>query len=643
MNLPTVYQQFIHKSRYARWNNEEERRETWDETVDRYFTFMCEHLENKHAYKIPVKLHKELKDAVLNLEVMPSMRALMTAGPALRRDNVCGYNCSYLPIEDARAFDETLYILMCGTGVGFSVERRYVDKLPIVNEHFENSDTTIIVGDSKAGWARALRELVAMLYAGQIPKWDISKLRPAGARLKTFGGRSSGPEPLDSLFRYTVGLFQRASGRKLTSLECSDFICEIAQVVLVGGVRRSALICLCDLEDTLMRHAKSGEWYLTHPTRRLANISAVYNGKPDIGLFMEEWHALYMSKSGERGIFNRQASTNQAIKHSRILSHLPFSVSTPEYGTNPCGEIILRPYQFCNLTEAVIRGNDTAEDIERKIRLATILGTFQATLTSFKYLRKVWTRNTEEERLLGVSMTGIMDHPKLSKSAGLSKWLEDLNTLVKTINIEFADTLKIPHSASGTCVKPSGTVSQLVLSASGMHDRDSPHYIRTVRGDNMDSLTKFLKESGVPNEPCINSPDSTTVFSFPIKSPKNAVFKNDRTAIEHLELWHVYRNNWCTHNPSVTISVAENEWMEVGAWVYKHFDEIGGISFLPKSDHIYKQAPYQAITTKEYGELVAAMPDVDWAKLEEFEKEDNTIGSQELACHGDTCEIVDIG
>lgn len=635
MSLPTDYQTFIATSRYARWLDEEKRREYWPETVSRYIEFMDQNLRDTHKYKMDPVLKAELLDAIINLDVMPSMRALMTAGPALQRENVAGYNCSYTPINHPRCFDEILYILMNGVGVGFSVERDDINQLPIVNEHFEKSDTVISVADSKAGWARALRELISLLYAGQIPSWDMSAVRPAGSRLKTFGGRASGPEPLEDLFKFTVNIFQNAAGRKLYALECHDLVCKIAEVVVVGGVRRSALISLSNLSDGRMRNAKSGEWWTDNPQRALANNSVAYSETPGMDAFMEEWLSLYQSKSGERGIFNRQAAQAQAAKNGRREYNHAF-------GTNPCSEIILRPHQFCNLTEVVVRSNDSFSDLKRKVRLATILGTFQATLTDFKYLRKVWKDNTEDERLLGVSLTGIFDNKNMigKGSYQVGPNLKELRQEAVLTNAKYAKEIGIPQSTAITCVKPSGTVSQLVDSASGIHPRYAEYYIRRVRGDIKDPLTKFLMDAGVPHEPDVMNPDNMMVFSFPQKAPSKVT---SLTAIQHLELWLAYQENWCEHKPSITVSVAEDEWMRVGSWVWDHFDEVSGISFLPKSDHTYRQAPYEAITKDEYDELVNASPKkIKWEKLSEYELEDNTESSQTFACTSDACEVVDI-
>ena len=636
--LPTDYQNFIALSRYARWKDDEQRRENWGETVDRYFSYMTSHLKGNYDYNLTKALKDKLTQQIMDLGVMPSMRALMTAGPALDRCHVGGYNCSYIPVDSPRSFDECMYILMCGTGVGFSVERENVDKLPIVNEHFEDSTTIITVADSRPGWAKALRELIAMLYVGQVPKWDVSQVRPAGARLKTFGGRASGPAPLVELFQFCIQKFKGAKGRRLFPIECHDLMCKIGEVVVVGGVRRSALISLSNLGDDQLRHAKSGEWWdepdkniKREGQRALANNSVAYKNKPEMGTFMREWTSLYESKSGERGIFNRQAAKVKASENGRRdIDH--------EFGCNPCSEIILRPYQFCNLTEVVCRATDDLASLTEKVRMATILGTFQSTLTNFKYLRKIWKDNTEEERLLGVSLTGILD---------TNIWTEEILTMLREVAVEtnkkMAKDLGIPQSTAITCVKPSGTVSQLVDSASGIHARHNDYYIRTVRGDNKDPLTQFMKESGISSEPCVMKPDSTTVFSFPMKSPEGAVTRTQMSAIEQLEYWLMFQRHWCEHKPSVTVSVKEDEWMDVGAWVYKNFDEVSGISFLPFSDHTYAQAPYQDIEREEYLELKQIMPkSIDWSKLADFEKEDTTSGGRELACTADACEVVDL-
>jgi len=626
------YQQFIAKSRYSRFLPEKNRREHWEESVDRYFTFMFNHLEEKYKFSPNNDLRLELINAVKNLDVMPSMRAIMTAGKALDRDNTAGYNCSYLPIDDPKAFDEAMYILLCGTGVGFSVEHKYVTQLPEVPDQLFDSETTISVADSKEGWAKALRQLIALLYSGEMARYDLSKIRPAGARLRTFGGRASGPGPLDELFRFVTDKFKGAVGRKLTSLECHDILCKIGEVVVVGGVRRSAMISLSDLEDDRMRSAKSGNWWEHNAQRALANNSASYISKPDIGQFLQEWTSLYNSHSGERGIFSRAASKTQAAKNGRRDSDYDF-------GTNPCSEIILRPYQFCNLTEVVVRAEDTVADLANKVRIATILGTFQSTLTHFPYLRKIWQKNTEEERLLGVSLTGILDNPWMGRVCeSTTQSLEYLRDVSITTNNEFATRLGIPVSAAITCVKPSGTVSQLVNSASGIHTRHSEYYVRRVRGDKKDPLTKFLTDSGIPTEDCVMRPDSTAVFSFPVKAPESSRTREHLTAMQHLDLWLMYQRHWCEHKPSVTISVKEDEWMDVGAWVWRNFDEISGISFLPWDGGSYRQAPYEECTKEQYEELKAKMPEtIDWDNLKE--EEDNVEGAQTLACVAGHCEI----
>ena len=624
------YQKFIAISRYARWMDDAGRRETWEETVSRYVDYITE--------KVKGQLPKtEMFDAIHNLEVMPSMRALMTAGSALERDNTAGYNCSYLPIDDPKAFDEAMYILLCGTGVGFSVERQYVNQLPEIPQSIEDVDTVIDVQDSKEGWAKALRKLIGHLYMGEAPSWDTSKVRPAGARLKVFGGRASGPAPLIDLFTFTTSLFKHNAGRKLSSYDCHNLMCKVGEVVVSGGVRRSAMISLSNLSDGRMRHAKSGQWWETAPQMALSNNSVCYTDKPDGETFLREWTSLVESKSGERGIFNRLSAKEQAKKFGR-------RDADHEFGTNPCSEIILRPYQFCNLTEVVIREKDKFDDLKRKVRLATILGTAQSTLTKFPYLRKIWQRNTEEERLLGVSLTGIMDNELTSgRKHGLDKTLEKLREIAVETNKEWSAIFAIPQSTAITCVKPSGTVSQLVDSSSGIHPRHSSYYIRTVRGDNKDPLTNFMVDSGIPSEPDVMKPDTQTVFSFPMKSPKKSVKRDDMTAIQQLQTWLTYQRHWCEHKPSVTVSVRDDEWMEVGAFVFKHFDEMSGVSFLPHSDHTYQQAPYQDCTEAVYNEFSGKFGNIDWKSFINYEKEDNTKSSQTFACSGDSCEIVDIG
>ena len=635
--LPTQYQQFIHLSRYSRWLEDEGRRETWSETIERYFNFFEGHLEEMCDYKLDKKTKDELETAILEQKVMPSMRCLMTAGEALKRENIAGYNCSYVAVDRVAAFDEILYVLMNGTGVGFSVERQFTAKLPVVAEEFFHSDTMIQVADSKLGWAKALKELVGMLYIGQIPRWDLSKIRPAGAPLKTFGGRASGPEPLERLFEFCVTTFQNARSRRLSSIECHDIVCKIAEIVVVGGVRRSALISLSNLSDDRMRHAKSGQWWNDNGQRALANNSACYTEKPDMGIFMDEWKSLYESKSGERGIFNRASANKMAEKTGRR------QIEGHEFGTNPCSEIILRDREFCNLSECVVRPTDTRETLLEKVKLATIIGTFQSTLTNFKYVSSAWKRNCEEERLLGVSLTGIMDN-KLTNGkeggAALRGLLNDLKEVAVETNKIWAKKLGINQSVSITCVKPSGTVSQLVDAASGIHARHNPYYIRTVRGDKKDPLTKMMVDAGFPVEDDVMNPSHTAVFSFPMKVDKGAVFRTDMTAIEQLKLWLEYQKHWCEHKPSVTISVKEHEWLEVGAWVYEHFDYMSGVSFLPFSEHTYKQAPYQDCDETQYKEILKSMPtNVDWTKLGEYETQDMTTSSQELACVAGGCEI----
>lgn len=627
------FNEYIAKSRYSRYLDDKGRREHWPETVNRYFDFMEGHLRKKHNYLLPTELRKELQDAVTNLEVVPSMRAIMTAGDALDRQNVAGYNCSYLPVDDPKAFDEAMYILLCGTGVGFSVEEKYVNRLPEVPDHLFDSNTVVVVKDSKEGWAKALRQIIALLYAGEVPKWDVSAVRPAGARLKTFGGRASGPEPLVELFRYTVAKFKTAAGRKLNSLECHDILCKIGEVVVVGGVRRSAMISLSDLSDDRMAHAKAGNWWEGNAQRALANNSAVYTTKPSVGQFMREWSAIYESHSGERGIFNRYASQAQAARNGRRDPN-------QEWGTNPCSEIILRPYQFCNLSSVIVRPSDTFSDLERKVRLATILGTWQSTLTNFPYLRKIWQNNTEEERLLGVSMTGILDNSLLNNpdDPRLPDLLEKLKTHAVHTNAVMADAIGINRSVAITAIKPEGTVSQLTGTASGIHPQHAKYYIRRVRSDNKDPLTDFLKSQGFPSEPDFYKSDSTTVFSFPVAVADGAVLREDLDAIKHLRLWLLYQEHYCEHKPSVTISVKEQEWPKVGAWVWDNFDKITGVSFLPMDGGTYRQAPYEEIDSAEYERLKAAMPaGIDWDAF--IERTDNVEGAQTLACTAGACEL----
>ena len=636
-NLMSDYQNIIAMSRYARWNEEKQRRETWQETVTRLLDFYKGYLKNKHDYDLPKEIYTDLYVAMVTLKVMPSMRAMMTAGPALERNHIAAYNCSYLPVDNPRSFDECLYILMHGTGVGFSVERQFVAQLPKVPDEFEYSETTIIVQDSKEGWHRGYKELINILYAGMVPQWDMSRVRPAGSKLKTFGGRASGPDPLDDLFTFTVNIFKKAAGRKLSSIECHDLMCKIADVVVVGGVRRSALISLSNLSDDRMRHAKSGSWWETDPHRALSNNSVCYTEKPDIGTFMREWVALHESKSGERGVFNRQSAQEQAAKYGRREENV-------EYGTNPCSEIILRPKQFCNLSEVVVRAEDTPETLERKVELATILGTIQSCFTDFKGISRQWTRNTEEERLLGVSLTGIMDNKLLSNTTkdNLPSLLSNLRLTAVSTNRKWAKLLNIEPSAAITCVKPSGTVSQLVNAASGIHPRHNDYYIRTIRADKKDPLTQFLIDQGFPYEDAMEKPDSMAVFLFPMKSPTGAITRNKISATQHLTLWQIYAMYWCEHKPSITVSVKEKEWLNVGSFVYDNFDNMSGVSFLPMTEHTYKQAPYQDCTKEQYKELLDKMPTgVDWEELSAYEKEDLTVGSQELACTADSCEVVD--
>ena len=627
------YNNFIAKSRYSRYLDDKGRREHWNETVARYFDFMEKQLKDKNNYVLTKELRAELEQAVNDLEVMPSMRAIMTAGPALERQNIAAFNCSYLPIDDPKAFDEAMYILLCGTGVGFSVEQQYVTKLPEVPDQLFNSETTIVVSDSKEGWAKSLRQLMALLYSGEIPKFDLSKIRPAGARLKTFGGRASGPKPLEDLFKFVISKFRTSAGRRLSSLECHDILCKIGEVVVVGGVRRSAMISLSDLADDKMAHAKAGAWWEGQGQRALANNSAVYQEKPYIGQFMREWTSIYESHSGERGIFSRDASQRQAAKNGR-------RDATYAFGTNPCSEIILRPYQFCNLSSCIVRSDDDMATLERKIRIAAILGTFQATLTNFPYLRKIWQKNTEEEALLGVSMTGILDNALLNNpdDVELPSRLERLRDVAIKTNAEYAASLGINQSVAVTAIKPEGTVSQLCSTASGIHPQHSKFYIRRVRADNKDPLTQFMIQSGFVAEPCVMKPDSTTVFSFPVKVADGALLREELSAIQHLKLWLLFQRHYCEHKPSVTISVKEDEWMDVGAWTYKHFDEVTGVSFLPYDGGTYKQAPYEEVDEEAYNRLKLLQPEgVDWDNFKEFD--DNVEGAQMLSCTAGGCSI----
>ncbi len=645
MKLPNDYQNFIALSRYARWLPEKNRRETWEETVARYFDFMKGHLKENTNFELDAATRKKLEQAVLNLDIMPSMRALMTAGPALARNHIAGYNCAYLSVDHPKAFDECLYILIHGTGVGFSVERQHINKLPEVPEELVDVDDIIVVQDSKEGWQSAFRKLITYLYNGEMPKWDFSRVRKKGARLKTFGGRASGPEPLLDLFNFCTTLFKESAGRKLTSYECHRIMCKIAEVVVVGGVRRSALISLSNLTDERMRTAKSGQWWTDTPEMALSNNSVCYTEKPDMGIFMKEWTSLYESKSGERGIFNREAAKKQVVTTGRRDTE-------HDFGCNPCSEIILRDGQFCNLTEVVIRATDNYKDIQNKVKLATILGTFQASLTNIKRLRPKWVFNTEEEALLGVSLTGIMDNSFMNGSKTnqeafnkmeLSDFLQKLRKISVDTNKDWSGKLGISQATATTAIKPSGTVSQLVDSASGIHTRHNDYYFRRVRADSKDPIAQLMEDQGIPCEADVMKPDSVKVFTFPMKAPKGAILRNDRNAIEQLELWLTYQRHYCEHKPSVTVSVKEHEWMEVGAWVYEHFDEVSGVSFLPHSDHTYQQAPYEDCSKEQYNELAKLMPEsVDWDLISKYELEDTTIGNKELACTGSVCELVDL-
>ena len=624
--LPSQLQEYVHKSRYARWLDDKQRRETWGETVQRYVDYFSNKFEGFPK--------DEIQRAITRLDVMPSMRAMMTAGPALERDPIAGYNCSFIAVDNARAFDEILMISMCGVGVGFSVERQFIASLPTVAETFTDTSITILVKDSKAGWANAFRELIALLYSGSIPTWDVSRVRPAGAKLKTFGGRASGPKPLIDLFEFAIATFKGAAGRKLTSLECHDLVCKIADIVVVGGVRRSALMSLSNLSDDRMRGAKSGQWWITEPQRALANNSAAYTERPQMDVFLKEWMSLIDSKSGERGIFNRAAAIKKATEGGR---RDPSKI----VGVNPCAEITLRSAGLCNLSEVVIRSNDSLVDLQEKVRIATILGTYQSMLCDFRYVRNIWKKNQEEERLLGVSLTGIMDHPVLSQTSEIAiEWLKELKATAIAVNKEWSEKLGINQSVAVTTVKPSGTVSQLVNSASGIHTRYSKYYIRTVRADKKDPLAQFMRQQGFPVEDCLAKPESTDIFSFPVKSPEGAVLRNDRSALEQLNHYLMFQTHWSEHNVSVTVYVKDNEWLGVGDWVYNHFDRVSGVSFLPHSDHNYKQAPYTECSQEDYDALVSRMPEFDWHLLEQFEKDDSTINVRELACSAGICELV---
>jgi ribonucleoside-triphosphate reductase len=638
-SIKDFYRNFIHLSRYARWIESENRRETWTETVQRYISFMKNHLVENYSYSESDPIFNEVEEAIINHKVMPSMRALMTAGPALERENLSAYNCSFLAIDHPRCFDEAMYVLMNGTGLGFSVEQKYTDQLPVIAEEFYPTGTMIVVEDSKVGWAKSFKELIALLYQGQIAQWDTSRVRPAGSRLKTFGGRASGPEPLEALFQFTVDTFRNAAGRRLKPVEAHDIICKVGEVVVVGGVRRSALISLSNLDDFEMAKAKSGQWWEDNGQRSLANNSAVYNMKPGVAQFLREWRNLYESKSGERGIFNMDSVKKHIEKFGR-------RDIAKVAGVNPCGEIILRSSGLCNLTEIIIEPNDTEVELSQKVRIASIMGTWQSSLTNFKYVRKTWKNNAEEERLLGVSLTGIYGNKLTSTNdKNLPVLLDNLRDLAVKTNEEEAAKIGINKSVAVTCVKPSGTVSQLTGVSSGIHPWYSDYYLRSVRGDNKDPLTQFLKDSGIPNEPDVMKPEHTTVFYFPVKAPKNAVTTDQISAIDHLEIWKTYREHWTEHNPSITVNIHEDEWVGVAAWVYDNFDNIGGVSFLPASDHTYKQAPYQAVHKEEYERVLSEMPkNIDWNTLGLYETFDTTTGSQELSCTSSTgCEIVDIG
>lgn len=639
--IKDAYRNFIAISRYAKWNEQLQRRETWEETVNRYMSFMRKYLKDKTGFYVEDEQFLYIRESILNMRVLPSMRSLMTAGPALEKSAIAAFNCSFIPIDSIKSFDESMFILMCGTGLGFSVENQYTNCLPTIPEDLEQAEHLIVVPDSREGWAKSLRMLISSLYSGQIPLFDVSKVRPAGQKLRTFGGRASGPEPLNQLFRFVIEIFVNARGRKLTSLECHDILCKIGEVVVAGSVRRSALISLSDLNDSEMSTAKDGQFWLFSPHRSMANNSAVYNGKPNVKIFLKEWNALISSNSGERGIFNTKANQELASRNGLRSKNI-------RYGTNPCSEIILRPYQFCNLSTVPVNGTETLEELKEKVKLATILGTWQSTITHFHYLKKEWKQNTEEERLLGVSISGIFGHPVLNGSQGLEKtaqWLDELRLHARKVNEELAPKLGINVSTAITCIKPEGNSSQLTNTSSGIHPWHSEYYIRTVRSDSKDPLGQFLKDSGIPCEPDLMKPEVSEVFSFPIKAPDGALTRKDLTALEHLELWLTYQRHYCEHKPSITINVKEDEWLEVGKWVYDHFDEVSGISFLPYSDHVYQQAPYQEITKSEYDEALAKMPkELHWSLLSHYESDDEAvIGGRELSCSANGgCETIDL-
>lgn len=622
--------EFIYYRTYSRWIEREGRRETWVETVDRYMNFMKENLGDK----LTAEEYNELREGILWQEAMPSMRLMWSAGSAAARCHATAYNCSYIAPSKLEDFSEIMYLSMSGTGVGFSVESQTIGQLPIIKKQSGKVLPTYVIEDSKEGWADALKTGLKTWYNGKDIKFDYSGLRPAGARLKTMGGRSSGPEPLRSLLDFARAKIFSRQGKRLSNIDAHDIICKTGEVVVMGGVRRSALISLSDLDDMEMRNAKTGQFYLTEPQRQMANNSAAYNEKPTSTQFIEEWLALAKSGAGERGIFNR-GSLKQQLPRRRWDK---FEEDWASSGVNPCGEINLKSKEFCNLTEVVARAEDIEESLIRKIRLATILGTYQSTLTDFKYLSKEWKKNCEEERLLGVSVTGQWDCPALRNEKTFSK----LREAAIEVNKEYAKRFGINQSAAITCVKPSGTVSQLVDAASGMHPRHSGYYIRRVRISATDSLFQMLKEQKFPYHPEVGQTidsASTYVLEFPVKAPSNSKFRNDMDAIEQLEYWKMVKENFTEHNPSVTISVGDNEWIVAANWLYENWDILGGLSFLPREDHVYKLAPYEEIDEERYSELAAKLPEIDFSRIVIYEEDDETQGARELACASGVCEI----
>ncbi|MDA0320449.1 MAG: recombinase [Proteobacteria bacterium] len=626
-NAAKTMEEYVYISKYSKFLHDQNRRETWAETVKRYKANVLDrHLSNEMA--------EIIARAILNLEVVPSMRMLATAGPALDRDNVCGYNCAYKAITQPRDFSDALFILSSGTGMGYSVEKKYISQLPKVPSSVKMDEVSFTVQDSREGWQEAVQFAMEEGFLGNIYEYDLSLLRPEGAILKTFGGRSSGPEPLRKTLNYINDLFKKAAGRQLTSLECHDLMCMIASCIVAGGVRRSAMISLGDIDDVEMRNAKNWSLGAFPEERHSANNSYVTNGTPSKEEFEAEWSAMVAGKSGERGIFNRASAKAQAEKFGRKVA---------DFGCNPCSEILLvDDGQFCNLSEVIIRADDDFYDLKRKVELATIIGTVQSTFTHFPALPKNWTDNCEEERLLGVSMTGIMDNPLTNGVlAGLPGRLNELRNFAIDTNKKWAEKLGISAAASVTCVKPSGSVSALTGTASGIHSRWSDYYIRRTIQSNADPLTQLMIDEGIPHEPSATKPDLETVFSFPIASPLGAVTNGTRSAIEQMEMWLTYQRNWTTHKVSATISVKSDEWDDLAKFVYDHFDEIAGVSFLPYDDHAYVQAPYEQISAEKYEELNLAFPiSVNWSRLPEFEIEDTTKASQELACTGGACEIL---